>query len=350
MKLISIVGTRPQFLKLAPLSETFSNNNVDHKIIHTGQHYNFELSDEIFETLNIKKPEYHINLKDAAGVFRFTLMMNKITEIFKEEKPDKVIVYGDCDTTLAGALVAKIMKIHLVHIESGMRSYNKNMPEEINRIATDHISDILLCSSNDAKKYLHSENIKKNIHYVGNLQIELCEKISNMNNNNKLLLNKYDIDENNYVFLTLHRDYNTNETQITYILNMLSELDINIIFPIHPRTQKVIDNKRIKVPSNIKIIPPVDFITSVILQKFSKYIISDSGGIQNEAWFLDKKCIVMRTETEWMEAIDAKNNILYDYSTPLEKFIKKFLLVKSEKFNFNEKPSINILNILCNDL
>jgi UDP-N-acetylglucosamine 2-epimerase len=131
---------------------------------------------------------------------------------------------------------------------------------------------------------------------------------------------------------------------------MLSELDINIIFPIHPRTQKIIDNKRIKVPSNIKIIPPVDFITSVILQKFSKYIISDSGGIQNEAWFLDKKCIVMRTETEWMEAIDAKNNILYDYSTPLEKFIKKFLLVKSEKFNFNEKPSINILNILCNDL
>ena len=166
MKLVIIVGTRPQFLKLCPLSKELTKSNISYKIIHTGQHYDKEMSENLFKILQIKEPDYLLQKEGNTNIQCLGNMMNKIEEICLKEKPDKIIVFGDCDSTIAGAIVAKKLKIYLIHIEAGMRSYNKDMPEEINRLMTDHISDLLLCSTQDSVEKLKAENITKNVHYV----------------------------------------------------------------------------------------------------------------------------------------------------------------------------------------
>lgn len=298
MKIISIVGTRPQFLKLCPLIKTFEKYNINNIVIHTGQHYDIEMSEQIFDTLNIPKPTYLLKREKKSNIQNLSYMMNNIEEICIKEQPTKMIVFGDCDTTVAGALVSKKLNIYLVHIESGMRSYNKNMPEEINRIMTDHISDLLLCSTQDSIYNLEKENIINNVYLVGNLQIELLSLVCNKYDN-KAILNKCGIKENKYVLLTIHREYNTNKEILNKIFSDLNTLQIEIIFPIHPRTLKIVNENNINIPKNIKLIKPVNYLDMTILERYCKYIITDSGGIQPEAWYLEKKCIIMRSETEW---------------------------------------------------
>jgi len=347
-KIISIVGTRPQFLKLAILSKIIKKEtNIIHKVIHTGQHFDSDMSDNIFKILNITNPDYILKLdKNKSNINKFTEMMNEIEKILLIEKPDKIIVFGDCDTTFAGAYVAKKLKIYLVHIEAGMRSYNKDMPEEINRTITDHMADLLLCSTYDSIENLKKENIIKNVYYIGNLQIELlkecCEKY-----NNKDILNINNIEENNFVLLTIHREYNTNKEILNKIFNDLKLLQIKIIFPIHPRTSNIIKDNNINIPNNIIMINPVNYLDMTILERYCKYIITDSGGIQPEAWFLKKKSIIMRSETEWNEPLDNNNNILYDYNTPINKFIDNFLNIeiKNNTYKFNYYNLINYLSL-----
>ena len=348
MKIISIVGTRPQFLKLAILSQKIEEyKNIEHKIIHTGQHYDSEMSEDIFKILNIKKPDYLLSFdNNLTNIDRLGNMMSEIEKTMIEEKPNKIIVFGDCDTTLAGAYVAKKLKIYLIHIESGMRSYNKEMPEEINRIMTDHISDLLLCSTYDSIENLKKENITKNVYYMGNLQIELlrecCKKY-----NNKNILNINNIEENNFVLLTIHREYNTNKEILNKIFNELKLINKKIIFPIHPRTLKIIKDNNINIPNNIIIINPVNYLDMTILERYCEYIITDSGGIQPEAWFLGKKCIIMRTETEWIDTLYNNNNILYDYKIPLNLFIEDFLKIKilNKEYKFNYDIIYNYLSL-----
>ena len=341
MKIISIVGTRPQFLKLSILEKEIKKHRIEHKIIHTGQHYDNEMSINLFKTLNIKNPDYILKREGKTVINNFGNMMNNIEIILLNEKPDKVIVFGDCDTTIAAAIVTKRLNIYLIHIESGMRSYNKNMPEEINRIMTDNISDMLLCSTKDAVEKLKKENIKNNVYFVGNLQIELLKNVSEKYNNMEILnTNKLSI--NNFILLTIHRDYNTNEKMINKIFSELKELNLNIIFPIHPRTNNVIHKFKIKIPKNLKLIKPVNYLDMTILQRYCKFIITDSGGIQPEAWYLKKKCIIMRTETEWIEPLENNNNILYNYNIKLSEFINEFLKKKiiQKKIELNVSKNI----------
>ena len=346
MKLLFIVGTRPQFLKLAPLTEHLRQNNINYKVIHTGQHYDKEMSEDLFKVLNIKEPEYLLKRDGNTNIQSLGNMMNKIEEICLKETPDKIIVFGDCDSTIAGAIVAKKLKIYLVHIEAGMRSYNKDMPEEINRLITDHISDLLLCSTQDSIDKLKEENITKNIHYVGNLQLELLKNVS-QSYNDKSILTKNNLTENEFVLITIHREYNTNKEMLNKIFLELKKLNIDIIFPIHPRTRNIITNNNIIIPKNIKLIKPVNYLNMTILERYCKFIITDSGGIQPEAWFLGKKCIIMRSETEWIEPLENNNNILYDYKTPLNDFINNFLKIKIKDNNINYIISSNIIkNIL----
>lgn len=346
MKIISIVGTRPQFLKLAMLSkEIDKNDNIIHQVIHTGQHYDTEMSEDIFNILNIKPPEYLLKQNNISSINNLSNMMIEIEKILLDEKPDKIIVFGDCDTTLAGALVAKKLKIYLVHIEAGMRSYNKDMPEENIRIMTDHISNMLLCSTYDSINNLKKENITNNVYYVGNLQLELLNYIcSNYNNLN--ILNNYNIEKDNFILLTIHREYNTNNIMINKIFNQLKKLNKKIIFPIHPRTKKVIETNNINIPGNIILIKPVNYIDMTVLERYCFIIITDSGGVQPEAWYLDKKCIVMRSETEWIEPLKNNNNILYDYNIPLDEFIYNFLKIQIIKSNIDINASKTILNLL----
>lgn len=324
MKLFIIVGTRPQFLKLAPLLNFLEDKNINSVVLHTGQHYDTNLSKKLFESLKITEPKYKLKECKLTGVRRLSNMMAFIEDKCLLEKPDKIIVFGDCDSTTAGALVAKNLKIKLVHIEAGMRSYNKNMPEEINRILTDHISDILLCSTEDSVKKLTIENINENVFYVGNLQLELLKKTCDVFND-KYILNQHRLIEQNFILLTIHRHYNTNETQMKLIFKSLENLNIKVVFPIHPRTKNIIEKYDIYIPDNIILIDPVNYLNMTILERYCKFIITDSGGIQPEAWFLGKKCIVMRSETEWIEPLKNNNNIIYDYKTPLDIFINNFL-------------------------
>jgi UDP-GlcNAc3NAcA epimerase len=347
MKIISIVGTRPQFLKLFPLVKTLQKNNINHKIIHTGQHFDYEMSEELFNIFNISKPDYLLNRPNLPIVSTIATMMINIETIILNENPDHILVYGDCDSTIAGAIVANKLKINLIHIEAGMRSYNKTMPEEINRVLTDHISDLLLCSTIDCLDNLKKENIYDNVYYVGNLQLELLEDCCKNYNNEEILL-EYNIEKNNFGLLTIHREYNTNDIMINKIFSELKNLKEKIIFPIHPRTKKVIEIHNISIPSNIILIKPVNYLNMTILERNCKFIITDSGGVQPEAWYLGKKCIVMRTETEWLEPLETKNNILYDYIIPLDVFIKNFLMIDTVKTTIINKASENILNHIFN--
>lgn len=346
MKIISIVGTRPQFLKLAMLSKEFEKHeNIIHKIIHSGQHYDDEMSSDIFNTLNIGKPDYNLTLNNKSSINNISNMMINIENILLCENPDKIIVFGDCDTTIAGALVSKKLKIFLIHIESGMRSYNKHMPEELNRLMTDHISDLLLCSTYDSIKNLEKENLINNVYYVGNLQLELLEYCCN-NYNNISILNENNLKENNFILLTIHREYNTNVFMINKIFNELNKLNKKIIFPIHPRTRKIIDENHINLPKNIILIKSVNYLQMTILERNCLLIITDSGGIQMEAWYLNKKCIIMRSETEWIEPLNNNNNILYNYNVPLDEFINMFVKIKIDRQDIMINASKLIIDII----
>ena len=323
MKIISIVGTRPQFLKLAPLSKKINKEDIEHIVVHTGQHYDKEMSNNLFDVLKMKEPDYLLEKKGETNIQSLGNMMNELEIICLKEKPDKLIVFGDCDTTIAGAIVARKLKIYLIHIEAGMRSYNKDMPEEVNRLMTDHISDLLLCSTQDSIDKLKQENITKNVHYVGNLQLELLKNVCETYND-KSILTQNKLTENNFALMTIHREYNTNEIMLNKIFSELELLDIDVIFPIHPRTKNIVESKHIDIPKNLKLVKPVDYLNMTILEKNCKFIITDSGGVQPEAWFLGKKCIIMRSETEWIEPLKNNNSILYDYKTPLNEFINRF--------------------------
>ncbi len=345
MKLLTVVGTRPQFLKLAPLSKTLAKHNINLVVVHTGQHYDKEMSENLFKVLEIKEPDYLLTRKGETNIQSLSNMMNKIEEICLKENPDKLIVFGDCDSTIAGAIVAKKLKIYLIHIEAGMRSYNKDMPEEINRLMTDHMSDLLLCSTQDSVDKLKMENITKNVHYVGNLQLELLKDVCD-SYNDKSILSENNLTENNFALMTIHREYNTNEKMLKNIFSELEKLDIAIVFPIHPRTKNIIKNKNIDIPKKLKLVKPVDYLNMTILERNCKFIITDSGGVQPEAWFLGKKCIIMRSETEWIEPLENGNNVLYDYKTPLNKFIEEFLKVGIDEIEINSNVSNKILQII----
>ena len=345
MKIISIVGTRPQFLKLAPLSYQFKKRNIEHIVIHSGQHYDEEMSDIFFKVLEIPEPDYLLFRKGKTSTQMISNLMIDLERILSIENPNIVLVYGDCNTTLAGALVAKNLDMKLVHIEAGMRSYNKSMPEETNRVLTDHISDILLCSTKDSIEKLKKENIIKNVHYVGNLQLELLEMCIKKYNNKEILL-KNSLVKDNFILMTIHRHYNTTKEQLEKIFNEIEKLNEQIIFPIHPRTNKVIIENNINIPKNIKIIKAIDYLNMTILERYCKYIITDSGGIQPEAWYLGKKCIVLRSETEWIEPIKNNNNILFNWENSLIDTINNFLNIKVKKNNIKENVSFEIINLL----
>lgn len=349
MKVLTVVGTRPQFLKLAPLAKCIEDKDIEHIIVHTGQHYDKNMSENLFKVLKINEPDYLLEKNGSTSIQNLGNMMNEIERICLKEKPDKLIVFGDCDSTIAGAIVAKKLKIYLVHIEAGMRSYNKDMPEEINRLMTDHISDLLLCSTQDSVEKLKSENITENVHYVGNLQLELLKNVCETYND-KSILTENNLTENKFALMTIHREYNTNKEMLCSIFSELSRLDIDIVFPIHPRTKILVEKNKISLPKNLKLIQPVDYLNMTLLERNCKFIITDSGGVQPEAWYLGKKCIIMRSETEWIEPLENNNNILYDYTTPLNKFIEEFLNKNIEKIDINCNVSEKIIKFIFYNL
>ena len=305
MKIFSIVGARPQFIKLAPLSSRLAGLH-DEVIVHTGQHYDYLMSEKIFIDLGIRKPDIHLEIGSGSHASQTGEMMVKLEAAMMEHKPDAVIVFGDTNSTLAGAVTAAKLNIPIIHIEAGLRSYNKNMPEEINRIATDHISEYLFVPTQTAASILKREGLEKNTFFTGDIMVDTMENNIKIALQKSTIISDLKLGDSEYNLLTLHRNYNVDNTAILEnLLNQLGTLDEKIIFPVHPRTKKMLGTTY-EVPENIHLTAPQGYLDFITLEHSAKRIITDSGGIQKEAYILRKPCITLRTETEWVETVEEK--------------------------------------------
>ena len=311
---LHIVGARPQFMKLAPLYKEMVKNNLDCEILHTGQHFDANMSDIFFEELGIPKPDYNLNINSLSNTTMTSLMMKGIEDVLTKKDFHSVIVYGDTNTTLAGALVGRQLNLKVIHIESGLRNYDKTMPEEINRILTDRISDVLFCVSDSCVDNLKSEGIWYDsvIHNSGDL---MYDSVLNFKSKSSEMTNSYD----DYVLVTVHRASNTDNKEVLgKIVDSLNRInkDIKVVFPIHPRTRNKIKDMDIE----FDLIEPVGYIEMLNLIGNSKFVITDSGGVVRESYWLEKPSLLLLDKPLWPELIDSgvclntdENNILDNY-------------------------------------
>lgn len=322
-KIVTIVGARPQFIKAAVLSRLIRSKKYCKKfqevLVHSGQHYDQNMSDIFFEEMEIPKPYYNLNVGSGTHGKMTGTMLIKIEEVLLKEKPDFVLVYGDTNSTLAGALAASKLHIPIAHVEAGLRSFWKKMPEEQNRILTDHLSDFLLCPTETAINNLSDEGIKLNVINVGDIMLDAHRYYSNKLNAEKDTLlekmaedNQLDIKKgDDFYLLTIHRAENTDDPiKLGNIVNALNAVEKEAICPMHPRTLKQLEKFNLTFKPHIKIIKPVGYLEMLTLQSECEFVVTDSGGVQKEAFFSNKKCITLREQTEWIETLENNNNIL----------------------------------------
>jgi len=314
MKIISIVGARSNFIKLAPLSRELRKKHTE-VIIHTGQHYDYKMSQLFFDGLRISAPDYNLDSGSGTHAEQTSKMLIGIERILTKEKPDMVLVYGDTNSTLSGALAASKLDVRIGHIEAGVRSFNRHMPEEINRIVTDHVCDLLFCPTENAVGLLKKEGITKRVHFTGDIMYDsVIENIKAVEKKSKIL-EDLGIKPGEYLLCTVHRAENTDSRKIlTSIFKAFSDLDEKLIIPLHPRTLKAAKSfglyKKIKMCGNIILTEPVSYLDMLNLEKNARKIVTDSGGVQKEAYFLGIPCITLRCETEWVETTRDGWNIL----------------------------------------
>ena len=319
MKIISIIGARPQFIKHAPIEKALSNH-FDSITIHTGQHYDKNMSTIFFDQLGIKPPKYLLQVGSGNHGAQTGKMMEVIEPILLDEKPNAALVYGDTNSTLAGALVASKLNIPVIHLEAGLRSFNRKMPEEINRVLTDHISEILFAPSDKALENLQNEGIKKNVFKTGDV---MCDMI----HLSKKAISKPAIG-NQFYYATIHRPYNTdNKIRLMSVLNSFQSLKHKVKFAIHPRTRKKMQDWGINnsLYSNIEFIDPVSYFDNISFLSHSEALITDSGGMQKEAYILQKKCVTIRTETEWIETlVGGWNTLVFDELDKIQELLNSY--------------------------
>lgn len=310
MKILTVIGARPQFIKAAAVSNKLRKKHNE-ILVHTGQHYDSNMSDIFFEELEIPKPDYNLEIGSGNHGYQTGKMLISLEEICLNEKPDMILVYGDTNSTLAGALVGSKLLIPVAHIEAGLRSFNKNMPEEQNRILTDHISKYLFVPSNTALDNLKNEGIINGVYNTGDVMFDAINLFKEKAENKSNILSELGLNSKNYILSTIHRAENTNDVnRLSNIIKALNESNENIILPLHPRTKKFIQDYNLKISDKIMIIEPVGYLDMIKLMNNSKKIVTDSGGIQKEAYFLEIPCITMRDETEWIETVENGWNIL----------------------------------------
>jgi len=338
MKILSIIGARPQFIKASVVSKRLSDHkNVSEIILHTGQHYDKNMSEVFFREMGIPQPDYNLNINNMSHGIMTGRMLIGIEQILFKEKPDGVIVYGDTNSTLAGALAAKKLLIPVFHVEAGLRSYNLQMPEEINRILTDRISNILFCPTDTAINNLFLEGYKNHdckIIKSGDVMYDAALLFSNYAEIKSKILSDLNLD--NYVLCTIHREENTNNlNRIRSILTALNRInnEIPVVLPLHPRTRKILQLNKIK--SRVRTIEPVGYIDMIQLIKNSHLILTDSGGLQKEAFFFKKNCVTLRSETEWKELVEHGFNILA--GSDHRKIYQAFQYMINKKNDFNMK-------------
>jgi len=317
-KLLTIVGARPQFVKAAMVSKAVvEHGNFEEKILHTGQHFDANMSDLFFEEMSIPKPYKNLSLAGAGLHGSHTgMMLAKLEEEMISLKPDMVLVYGDTNSTLAGALAASKLHIPIAHVEAGMRCYNKKVPEEVNRVIADHLSAILLCSTQESVQNLAKESIDRSVYHVGDVMVDAVYFFKIFGEQQMASNEIKQLIDQDYFLLTLHRQETTdNPDHLGNIFKALAKSKKKIIFPIHPRTKNVLAKHNITVPSSVILTEPQGYIDMIRLIANSKAVFTDSGGLQKESVVLQKRCYTLREQTEWTETVKEGWNTLLGYDS-----------------------------------
>lgn len=311
MKVASVVGARPNFVKLAPISKAV-RKEFKELIIHTGQHYDYEMNKVFFDEMGIPEPDYHLGVGSGTHGYQTGEMIKRIEKVLVEQKLDLVLVFGDTNTTLAGALAASKLHIKVAHIEAGLRSFYRKMPEEINRVLTDHCSDLLFCPTKTAVGNLENEGINEGVYLTGDVMVDALKQNIGIAEKASGVLNGLSLKPKEYYLATLHRAENTDDFyKLRNIVDAFCEIG-NLIFPCHPRTEKSLRQFGLweELTKKIKVIKPVGYLDMLMLERGARKILTDSGGIQKEAYIFRVPCITLRDKTEWVETVDDGWNIL----------------------------------------
>ncbi len=328
MKIATVIGARPQFIKAAPVSRTLSaTSGLEEVVVDTGQHYDWEMSTVFFEEFDIPKPAYHLGIGGGSHGQNTGRMLEGVETVLHEEKPDVVLVYGDTDSTLAGALAAAKMRIPIAHVEAGLRSYNRRMPEELNRVLTDQLSTVLFCPTSASVANLQKEGFphptsqqdRQRIVHVGDVMYDAALQMSDLAERKRALLKTLQLRSKEFILSTVHRAENTDQPSILrYIMDALAESaeELPVVLSLHPRTRKRLDAEGIRLSDRITVTQPLGYLDLVMLVKHAAVVATDSGGLQKEAFFHGTPCVTLREETEWVELLEMGWNRLAPPTEP----------------------------------
>ena len=332
-KIITIIGARPQIIKASAFSRAIENqysDQLEEILVHTGQHYDENMSQVFFEELGIPKPKYNLSVGSGSHGSQTAKMIEGLEQIFVNEKPDAVLVYGDTNSTIAGSLAAAKIHIPVIHVEAGLRSFFKAMPEEINRISCDHMSTILFTPTATGLENLKNEGFsmvnpkratidQPAVYHCGDVMYDNSLHFSELSDQTSKICSAFNLESNAFILCTIHRDTNTDnpknlESIFSGLIQLVEATNMKLVLPLHPRTKHKLEENlskelfnRVKNSENIIIIPPVGFLDIIALQKNAKLIVTDSGGLQKEAFFFKKPCLILRDQTEWIEIVDNGN-------------------------------------------
>ncbi len=321
MKLVSVVGARPQFVKIAPVCRAIAAHNarggapIEDVIVHTGQHYDPGMSDLFFDELEIPRANFDLGVGSGPHAAQTARMLTGIEKLLLELKPDAVVVYGDTNSTIAGALAAAKLHISVVHVEAGLRSFNRRMPEEINRIATDHISDLLLAPTPTALRHLQSEQLGEQAVFTGDVMLDAVRHNLAIAESRSRVLDEFGLASAGYGVVTLHRAENTSGARLRAafdLLNAVAEQEIPLVFPVHPRTQAMLAGgiEGWTAHPQLRLVPVLGYLDMLRLVRQAAVVLTDSGGLQKESLFLGTPCVTLRDETEWPETVEAGGNVV----------------------------------------
>jgi len=311
MKIVSIVGARPQFIKAAAVSRKLREKHQE-ILVHTGQHYDYEMCDIFFDGLELPKPDANLGIGSGSHGFQTGAMLKAIEDLLLAEHPDYVLIYGDTNSTLAGALAASKLSVPIAHVEAGLRSFNRRMPEEINRVVADQLSSLLLCPSDTAVTNLEAEGITQNVHLVGDVMLDVLNWAKQRAYSNpSSILERMGLHERDYLVATVHRSENTDDSgRFSSILRAFNSVELPVVFPVHPRSRKAMADMGFKPKPHLKLIDPLGYVDMVALVSSAHRVLTDSGGLQKEAYWLGVPCLTMRNETEWVETVEVGWNVL----------------------------------------
>lgn len=310
MKVVSVVGARPEFIQAAPISRVIRANH--HEIlVHTGQHYDYVMSQAFFDDLDIPAPDHNLEVGSGSHAQQTAEILTRMEEVLVKEQPDLVIVRGDTNSTLAGALAAAKLHVPIAHVEAGERSYDRHMPEEINRLVADRLADIHLCASLTAVERLAAEGITGCVKWVGDVMLDAMVQNRPAAHRKSEILVRLGLQPRHYALVTIHRAANTDKPEnLKQIVSALNNVSETVVFPAHPRTRKALGNIGANFKDHVHLIDPVGYLDMLILEEHARLIATDSGGVQREAYFLEVPCLTLRDETEWVETVEAGWNKL----------------------------------------